>query len=236
MSDLPPGWAKTTLGEVATPGRPKINPTAAPSLPFIGLENVEAHTMRLLGTVPASAVKSAAVQFQAGDVLYGRLRPYLNKVVRADFQGLCSAEFIAFPPSSVIDPAFLQYILNSREFVSYASRLNAGDRPRVDFDQISPFPILLPPLSEQRRIVAGIEKQFTRLISGTSGLAQTAKKLKSFDMSSLQTITHCHPPFAVDRLPALPDGWKWGLLGTSSHTYKPESVFGAKRDPPQKPR
>ena len=50
------------------------------------MEHVEAHSMRLLGTVPASGRKSSAVHFQAGDVLYGRLRPYLNKVLLARFE------------------------------------------------------------------------------------------------------------------------------------------------------
>lgn len=46
-----------------------------PDAPFIGMEHVEAHTMKLLGTVPAATMKSSAVHFKAGDVLYGRLRP-----------------------------------------------------------------------------------------------------------------------------------------------------------------
>src|SRR6266436_5041142 len=118
------------------------------------MENIEAQSMRLLGTMPASLLKSSAVHFQPGDVLYGRLRPYLNKVFRPDFEGLCSAEFIVFPETAWLDSKYLQYLLNSSEFVAFASHLNAGDRPRVDFDQIGDFPFPLAPFAEQKRIVA----------------------------------------------------------------------------------
>ena len=68
------------LGEVVKPTRPRVRPADHPDLPFVGMEHIEAHTMKLLGTVPASTMKSSAVHFGPGDVLYGRLRPYLNKV------------------------------------------------------------------------------------------------------------------------------------------------------------
>src|SRR5436190_23093397 len=94
---LPNGWAWATLGEIVQPTRPKYNPADYPDLSFIGMEHIEAHTMRLLGTVPAGTMRSNAVHFMPHDVLYGRLRPYLNKVFLPDFEGLCSAEFIVFP-------------------------------------------------------------------------------------------------------------------------------------------
>ena len=81
-------------------------------------------------------MKSAAVHFKSGDVLYGRLRPYLNKVYRPNFEGLCSAEFIVFPEGARVHGSYLQYFLNSASFTNFASHLNAGDRPRVDFEQM----------------------------------------------------------------------------------------------------
>ena len=85
-------------------------------------------------------MRSSAEYFRPGDVLYGRLRPYLNKVFLADFTGLCSGEFIPFRKSDSIDSRYLLYFLNSWQFVSFASHLNEGDRPRVDFDQLAPYP------------------------------------------------------------------------------------------------
>jgi len=167
---LPQSWETRPLGEVVKPSRPRIKPLEKPDLPFIGMEHIEAHTMKLLGTVPAGTMKSSAVHFQPGDVLYGRLRPYLNKVYRPNFEGLCSAEFIVFPKTEGVDSRYLQYFLNSSTFASFASHLNTGDRPRVDFDQLAPYTFPVAPPEQQQSIVAEIEKQFSRLDEAVANL------------------------------------------------------------------
>ncbi|OBS08179.1 hypothetical protein Thpro_022429 [Acidihalobacter prosperus] len=142
--------------------------------------------MKLLGTVPAGTMKSSAVHFQPGDVLYGRLRPYLNKVYRPDFEGLCSAEFIVFPKTEGVDSRYLQYFLNSSTFVSFASHLNTGDRPRVDFDQLAPYEFPLAPLEQQKRIVVEIEKQFSRLDEAVANLKRVKANLKRYKAAVLK--------------------------------------------------
>lgn len=183
---LPTSWDVRPLGEVVQPTRPRIKPSEKPNLPFIGMENIEAHTMKLLGTVPAGTMKSSAVHFQPDDVLYGRLRPYLNKVYRPDFEGLCSAEFIVFPKTESISSRYLQYFLNSSSFASYASHLNAGDRPRVDFEQLSPYPFPVAPCEQQELIVAEIEKQFSRLDEAVANLKRVKANLKRYKASVLK--------------------------------------------------
>jgi type I restriction enzyme S subunit len=142
--------------------------------------------MRLLGTVPASLLKSSAVHFQPRDVLYGRLRPYLNKVYRPDFEGLCSAEFIVFPDDENLNSKWLAYLLNSSDFVSFSSHQNLGDRPRVDFDQIGVYEVLLPPKNEQGKIVEEIEKQFTRLDAAVAALKRVQANLKRYRAAMLK--------------------------------------------------
>ena len=110
MSDFPFGWARIRLKDVAFPDRPRELPQSHPDLPFVGMEHVEAHSMKLLGTVRGSEMKSSAVHFYPGDVLYGRLRPYLNKVLLATFEGLCSAEFIVFAEHGNLNSPWLAYI------------------------------------------------------------------------------------------------------------------------------
>ena len=80
---LPQGWTSTKLSAIVEPRTSKMDPRAMP--------------MRLFGTIPAASVKSNANVLNAGDVFYGRLRPYLNKVHQPDFDGLCSSEFMVFP-------------------------------------------------------------------------------------------------------------------------------------------
>ena len=174
------------LGEVIKPRREKVLPSQFPNLPFVGMEHVEAHTMRLLGTVPADTMRSNANRFYKGDVLYGRLRPYLNKVYQPNFDGLCSSEFIVLPKTDGVEPDFLKYQLNSHDFMSFASHLNTGDRPRVDFDQLSSFELILPSYFEQQRTVAAIETQFSRLDEAVTALKRIKANLKRYKAAVLK--------------------------------------------------
>ena len=101
-SALPHGWVETTLAEVVEPRIGKSDPQARPEARYIGMDQVEAHSMRLLGTREAGSMKSAANVFRGRDVLYGRLRPYLNKVYQPDFDGMCSSEFIVMPGNRLV--------------------------------------------------------------------------------------------------------------------------------------
>ncbi len=185
-AELPVGWTSVKLSELAAPRSSRVAPSDHPILPFVGLEHVEAHTMRLLGSTPASSVVSASARFSAGDVLYGRLRPYLNKVINPDFDGLCSAEFIVFPDTPHLRAGFLKYRLNAADFVSFASGLNAGDRPRVDFGQIGGFEIQLPRPEEQRRIIAKIDELFSDLDAGVAALLRARANLKRYRAAVLK--------------------------------------------------
>jgi type I restriction enzyme, S subunit len=182
----PPGWIAGKLSDFVHPRGEKALPSSLPDATFLGMDHIEAHTTRIIGGVPASKMKSAGAKFYRGDVLYGRLRPYLNKVATPGFDGLASAEFIVFPDSQLLHSQFLKHRLNASDFVSFASHLNEGDRPRVDFDQIGAFPILLPPATEQRRIVAKIEELFSELDKGIESLTTAREQLKAYRQSVLK--------------------------------------------------
>ena len=186
VETLPTGWTTATLGTVTRPRGVKVKPSEMGDAPFIGLEHIEAHTMRLLGTAKTSDVKSSGSYFGQGDIIYGRLRPYLNKVYMPDFSGLASGEFIVFPSQPNLDNAYLKYFLNQWKFVSFVTRLNTGDRPRVDFSQFADHAFPLPPLAEQRRIVAEIETQFTRLDASVAALQRAQANLKRYRASVLK--------------------------------------------------
>ena len=185
-SDLPRGWMISTLEQVTSPRGLKVKPTNMPGTSFIGMVHIEAHTMKLLGMGQTDDIKSAGSYFAQGDVLYGRLRPYLNKVYMPEFEGLASGEFIVFREHPFLDNAYLKYFLNQIEFATYATRLNAGDRPRVEFGQLADYPFPLPPLPEQHRIVAEIEKQFTRLDASVGALKRAQANLKRYRASVLK--------------------------------------------------
>lgn len=157
MSDLPHGWAETSLGEIIVLRGEKLDPATVPDAPFVGLEDIEPHTSRILKTGQGSDVKSSVARFSAGDVLYSRLRPYLNKVTVPDFDGVASAEILVLQPTAATEAEFVRRRIMTREFLDFAALLDKGDRPRVNFKEIAEFPVALPPLPEQRRIVAKVD-------------------------------------------------------------------------------
>lgn len=197
MTDLPSGWTRVPLNELVEATRPRVNPRDVDGLPFVGMDHIEPQTMRLLGTVPAATMKSSGIRFEPGDVLYGRLRPYLNKVYRPDFAGIGSAEFIVLTPSDRMDGDYLRYLLNSPDFVQFATSLNTGDRPRVDLRQIGTYPVPLPELDIQHRIVKAIEVDISRLDSAVANLRRVQNGLQRFLAAALQAIYEQRliPPF-----------------------------------------
>jgi type I restriction enzyme R subunit len=178
--------ARRVFGSALGVIRPRDDPQESPDVPFIGMEDVEAQTMRILRTVLAGTMKSSATRFRSGDVLYGRLRPYLNKVVGPAFDGLASAEFIPLTPVAGVVSDFVRYRLNHADFVAFTSHLDEGDRPRVDWAGIRQFKLLLPPTQEQWRIVEAIESYLSRLDAAVASLEQARARLMAYRASVLK--------------------------------------------------
>ncbi len=136
-------------------------------MPYVGLEHIEPQTMKLLGHGYAREVRSSSMCFSKNDVLYAKMRPYLNKVWVAEFDGICSTEFLVFSTHITLDTQFLALRLNAADFVIFANGQVSGERPRVDFEKLSRFSMFLPPLAEQQRIVAKLSAALSAV--GASG-------------------------------------------------------------------
>lgn len=163
---LPSGWVEATLGDVTRPMRNTADPSQSPNDNYVGLEHVEPQTMRLLGHRLGKDVRSRSLRFWEGDVLYSRMRPYLNKVWIAEFDGLCSGEFLVFPRHGLLNNSFLAARLNADDFVEFAQQRTRGERPRVSFRELATFEILLPPIAEQGRIAKKLKAVLSRLRDG----------------------------------------------------------------------
>jgi type I restriction enzyme S subunit len=104
-------------------------------------------------------VKSIKSVFLSGDVLYGKLRPYLNKVCRPEFDGACSTDILVFRESAALRNDFLMYLLSWDDVVAYASLRSKGvNLPRIGATDLGALPVNLPPLDEQRRIAEKISR------------------------------------------------------------------------------
>ncbi len=120
---------------------------------YIGLEHLGEGTGRLLGTGNAQTLTSAKFRFRRGDVLFGKLRPYLRKTWLATFSGICSTDILVLRPSDKIIPEYLHLLVQSDSFAQYAVSSSEGTKmPRTSWSKLAPCSVVLPPLAEQRRI------------------------------------------------------------------------------------
>ena len=170
-------WQRVLLGDVVRPTTIREIPPATTELPFIGMEHVASGTGAVEGLPSARGILSASPRVRQGDVLYGRLRPYLNKVTLAPMEAYASGEFIVFRDTPEIDGSFLRWRLAAQDFVKFACSLNAGDRPRVKWPQMAAFPLLLPSLPAQRQIVELVEDHLSGIGRAVAGLNATQTRL-----------------------------------------------------------
>ena len=146
------------LGKVAKIDRTVANDDECLSLPYVGLEHVEKERGHFAdGFVPTPLNMLATnFRFTPKHVLYGKLRPYLNKVVLPNFDGVCTTEILPILPNEdKLDRTFLWAILLSPTFVDWAtSQISGANLPRLDPKLLAEYEIPLPALTEQKRIAS----------------------------------------------------------------------------------
>ena len=173
-------WEIKKLGFVYKRITDAILPTKHPEqkFNFIGLENIESNTSRLINLIPVEGkfIKSTKTRFKSGDVLYGKLRPYLNKVWLADFDGICSTDiWVLRAKDGIIMPQLLWAILQQSSIVQKSSASMAGaNLPRANKDIFDKIAIAVPSINTQKQIVA----KLSAVQSYRSGLTEQKMKLK----------------------------------------------------------
>ncbi len=113
---LPEGWTIRRLGDVVRLRSEGVSPQSAPHLPYIGLEHIDPGDPKLRRHGVASEVKSGKSRFYPGDVLYGKLRPYLDKAALAEREGMCSTDILVLDRMAGVDPSFLSNLVHTRRF------------------------------------------------------------------------------------------------------------------------
>jgi len=200
--ELPEGWKWVKLRDVLKEDRRTINPQEYPDEEFflITMDCVESNTGRLIKVIKCRGkeIKSAKYVFDTRHILYGKLRPYLNKVYVPDREGICTTEFIPFIPTKAIRE-YIAFYLRKKEVVEFAMRHITGTRqPRVIIDEFLNYPIPLPPIEEQKRIVTRIKELMSRI--------EEAKRLRKLAKEEAEKIMQAalHKVFSRAKE-------KWGL-------------------------
>ena len=160
-------WKEMPIGNAITAVKDKYDPEKAQLLdvPYIGLEHFEKGN-GIIGKGNATDVKSLKTLFLKGDILYGKLRPYLDKHDVAPFDGMCSTDILVYRAERNNSAFFFNYLMSQPDFIRYANSTAKGiNLPRTSEKEISAYKIKLPLPEEQERIVQmvdvllGAEKQ-----------------------------------------------------------------------------
>lgn len=188
-------------------------------LPYIGLEHIESWTGRKIdGEISQS--EGLASTYASGDVLFGKLRPYLAKIHMTDTPGLVSSEALVIRPSSDISSSFLKYYFLSRDFINTVDSSTYGSKmPRASWDYIGNLPLLIPSAQEQQAIVGFLDQktsQIDALIAKKQALLEKLDEQRTALIS--QAVTKGLDPSVpmkdsgVEWLGDIPEGWSTCLL------------------------
>jgi restriction endonuclease S subunit len=165
----------STLGAVAKIGGQLVSPLQVPyaNMRHVGAEDIESGTGRLLRSRTASELGLVSVKylFDEEAIIYSKIRPYLNKVVRPGFTGLCSSDaYPIWPRSEAVEASYLFHFLRSTTFLKQILRTSAGTgMPRVGRHDLERVKLFVPPIEMQKRIGA-IGDEFDRQIAIVSDL------------------------------------------------------------------
>ena len=185
--ELPKGWEWTTLGEISNYG---INTSVKveeidDNNWVLELEDIEKDSAKLIQKLSKNKreIKGTRHKFYKGNVLYSKLRTYLNKVLIASEDGYCTTEIMPFDTYGILSNEYICHVLRSSYFLDYTLQCGYGVKmPRLSTTDACNGVIPLPPLHEQYRIVKEIKRWFT-LISmiekEKDNLRETIKQAKA---------------------------------------------------------
>jgi type I restriction enzyme S subunit len=141
-------WATEPLSKIATIDRNSISSADIKSgSRYVGLDHIEAGGGSIrFGSVINGELASNKFQFGPNHILFGKLRPYLAKVVCPDFEGICSTDIIPISPSERVDKRYLLHFLRRPETIAWAAgRATGVNLPRLSPKELASLEIPLPP-------------------------------------------------------------------------------------------
>ena len=213
IEPLPTGWENLQFHDVCDLVKDSYQPVNGGSTPYIGLEHLAQGFPAFVGRGVEREIRSSKTAFKVGDVLFGKLRPYLRKGAQADFDGISSTDILVFRAAERCESNFLKYLVHSDEFIDYAKSTTSGvQHPRTSWPSLRKFQLSLPPLPEQKK-VAHILSTVQRAIEAQERIIQTTTELKKTLMHKLFTEGTRGEPQKQTEIGPVPESWKVMPLG-----------------------
>ena len=170
-------WPLVPVGQVFDKSSQTVQPNALkPPIHYVGLDNISQRTGNLVGdtvTYDTESIKSLKTIFSSGQILYGKLRPNLNKVWLSDRPGICSTDiFVIKPKGHRIEPALYSHIFRDHRFNKVViSQLKGAQLPRISWQSFANIQIPFPPLEVQQDFAAEISG-YQRVIDGARAVVE----------------------------------------------------------------
>jgi type I restriction enzyme S subunit len=182
VDGVPQGWERKTLGDLCSESRDMVLPEALePDTPYIGLEHIPRRSISLNEWGAAEQVTSSKSRFKAGEIIFGKIRPYFHKVGVAFVDGVASSDSIVVRPAEDTLHGLILMTMSSDEFVAVtAQQMKEGSKmPRADWKQMKAYSVPLPPsglLSNFDGVIQPIVEQL-KSISFTNQKLRAARDL-----------------------------------------------------------
>jgi len=225
-SSLPEGWRRVRLREVCKIDSNQVlpNTSGARELPYIGLEHIESETGKITDTVTRdnnTSIQSTTFRFDSHHVLYGKLRPYLNKVALPNFEGRCTTELLPLLPAQGCDRCYLAWLLRQSETVAEAMRYKTGTRmPRADMDELFRMLVPLPPLAEQKRIAVRVQELMVEVEHARTACEAQLEAAKALPSAYLRQVFESEEA----------KNWERRMLGELFHVQQGVAMSPARRE------
>jgi type I restriction enzyme, S subunit len=205
---IPEDWELKEFGEITEPSNTKISSDQVNTkLPCIELEHVKKDVGQIEGYSNLKEQKSQKTRFNKGDVLFGKLRPYLRKFYFAEFNGACSTEIWVFDAREGYSNKYLYYLVQRDSFIEAANKSTGTHMPRADWNVIKEHPVALPPTLAEQQAIASALSDVDELIRSLDGLIQKKQSIKKGTMQQLLS--------GKKRLPGFDGEWDIKELGAS---------------------
>ena len=215
LLETPPrGWTTESFGDVCIRVQDSASPTPNGQRLYLGLEHLASGFPALVGRGSESEVRSGKTAFRKGDVLFGKLRPYLRKSALVSEDGICSTDILVFRASDKSLAEFLCLLTHTDEFVGHAKATTSGvQHPRTSWTSLREFKLHVPPLAEQQKI-AGVLGLVQRAIEHQERLIALTAELKKALLHQIFTQGLRGEPQKQTDVGPVPESWEVVTLGS----------------------
>jgi type I restriction enzyme, S subunit len=167
LGEIPDGWHAGQFGDVAVNPRRGVSPKEIqPTTPYIALEHIPRKSIALTDWGTAAGLESGKFAFFAGEILFGKLRPYFHKVVVAPIDGVCSTDILVVHARSDDWFGFVLGHVSSAAFVEHTNAGSTGTKmPRTNWGDMARYPAVLPPEPLAKALTESIRPFVSRILA-----------------------------------------------------------------------